>query len=97
LEQVTGEKGEKNMKGKINYKSAPKNISDAIIASEIIDDFLPSPEKLVKKEKTIKITILLNEDSISFFKDKAKKIGVPYQTMIKAVLDKYTSHYQHNK
>jgi predicted DNA binding CopG/RHH family protein len=82
------------MKKKINYKSAPKDISDAIMSAEIIDDFLPSPEKLVKKEKTIKVTILLNDDIVSFFKGKAKKIGVPYQTMIKAVLNKYTSHYR---
>ena len=82
------------MKKKINYKSAPKDISDAIMSAKIIDDFLPSPEKLVKKEKTLKVTILLNEDIVSFFKDKAKKIGVPYQTMINAVLNKYTSHYR---
>ncbi len=85
------------MKKKINYKAAPKAITDAIISSEIIDDFLPSPEKLIKKEDTLKITILLSKNSINFFKEKAKKIGVPYQTMIKTVLDKYTNHYQNDK
>jgi len=85
------------MKKKIIYKSAPKDISDAIVVSEIIDDFLPAPEKLIKKEETVKITILLNKNSIDFFKEKARKIGVPYQTMIKTVLDKYTSHYQNDK
>ena len=94
---VIGEKEGRNMKKKIVYKSAQKEISDAIISSRIIDDFLPAPEQLIKKEDNIKITILLSKNSIKFFKDKAKKIGVPYQTMIKPVLDKYTSHYQNNK
>ncbi len=97
MELDIGEKGGKNMKKKIVYKSAPKDISDAIISSRIIDDFLPAPEKLLTKDDNIKITILLSKNSINFFKEKAKKIGVPYQTMIKTVLDKYTSHYQNNK
>jgi predicted DNA binding CopG/RHH family protein len=82
------------MKKKIIYKPASKNISDAIAVSEIIEDFLPAPEKLIKKEDTVKITILLSKNSVHFFKEKARKFGVPYQTMIKTVLDKYTSHYQ---
>ena len=92
--QDIGEKGGKNMKKKINYKNAPKDISDAIISSKIIEDILPPPEKLVKKEENVKITILLSKDSVKFFKERAKKIGIPYQTMIKSVLDRYTTHYQ---
>jgi predicted DNA binding CopG/RHH family protein len=88
-----GEKGEQNMKKKTTYKAAPKHIADAIRVSDIIDDFLPAPENLIKKEETVKITILLSKKSIQFFKEKARKLGVPYQTMIKTVLDKYTSHY----
>ncbi len=82
------------MKKKITYKKAPKYVSEAVLASEVIEDFLPAPENLVKKEETVKITILLSKKSIDFFKRKAKKAGVPYQTMIKTVLDKYTLHYQ---
>lgn len=66
----------------------------AIESSERIEDFLPGPEQLIKKEDSVKITILLSKNSVAFFKEKAKKTGVPYQTMIKTVLDKYTSHYQ---
>jgi len=85
------------MKKKILYKSAPKDISDAIVFSDVIDDFLPAPEKLIKKEDTVKVTILLSKNSIDFFKEKARKIGVPYQSMIKSVLDRYTFHYQNDK
>lgn len=81
------------MSKKTNYKPAPKSISNAIFSSEIIDDFLPPPEKLIQKEDTQKITILLSKSSVRFFKEQAKRLGVPYQTMIKNVLDRYTAHY----
>ncbi len=82
------------MKKKTTYKPAPRGISEAIAVSDIIEDFLPAPEKLIKKEETVKVTILLSKNSIDFFKEKAGKSGVPYQTMIKAVLDRYTAHYR---
>lgn len=95
--QATGEKGEKNMKKKTTYKSASDDLADSIMASDIIDDFLPPPEMLIKKEDNVKITISLSKSSVNFFKEKAKKAGVPYQTMIKTVIDRYSSHYQKSK
>jgi predicted DNA binding CopG/RHH family protein len=90
-----GEKGETNMnKRKINYTEAPKNISRAITEGEIVTDFLPSPEKLVRKEPKVKITITLNAGSINFFKNYARKNNVKYQTMINEVLDKYVQRYK---
>jgi len=93
----TGEKGEKNMKKKIVYNSAPADITESIIASETIEDFLPAPEFLVKKEENVKITISLSKSSVEFFKEKAEKAGVPYQSMIKSVIDRYSSHYRKQK
>jgi len=75
------------------YAEAPKNVSKAIIEGEIIADFLPPPEKLVRKEPKIKITITLNSGSIDFFKKHARKNNVKYQTMINEVLDKYVQKY----
>jgi len=85
------------MKKKTVYSNAPEKISRAIMASDIIEDFLPAPGNLIKKEDTVKVTIQLSKKSINFFKEKAHELGVPYQTMIKTVLDKYTSHYSRNK
>jgi len=95
LEQDIGGKGETNMnkKNKI-YTEAPKNVSKAIIEGEIIADFLPPPEKLIRKEPKVKITITLNSGSIDFFKKHAKKNNVKYQTMINEVLDKYVQKYE---
>ena len=78
---------------KNKYSSAPKDIAEAILTSERIEDFLHPPEKLVKKEKEIKITLNLNKSSIEFFKVKAQKTGVPYQKIIKKVLDVYANRY----
>jgi len=81
------------MRTKIKYENAPIRIKRAFQEMQIVDDFLPPPNKLVLKEKTKKITINLSENSLSFFKEAAKQYKVPYQQMIKELLDKYTSHY----
>jgi predicted DNA binding CopG/RHH family protein len=86
--QVIGEKGEKFMKKqKIKYTDEP------IGKIKIVDDFLPKPKDLVLKEETEKITIALTKSSIDFFKKEAAKHHARYQTMIRAVIDRYASHY----
>lgn len=85
-----------NKRNKI-YTEAPKNISKAILGGEIIADFLPPPEKLIRKEPKVKITITLNSGSIDFFKKHARKNNVKYQTMINEVLNKYVQKYNGKK
>ena len=89
-----GEKGEigMNKRDKV-YTNAPGNISKAIVGGEIVADFLPSPEKLIRKEPKVKITITLNSGSVDFFKKHAKQNNVKYQTMIDEVLNKYVQKY----
>lgn len=53
-------------------------------------DFLPSPEELVLKDDTVKVTIALSKSSIAFFKREAKKHNTQYQKMIRRLLDAYT-------
>ena len=81
------------MKKKIVYKKAPKEIEDALALAEPVPDFLPSPDKLVLKESTVKVTISLSKDSVDFFKRKARAGHVPYQRMIKNLVDRYAKHY----
>ena len=94
MEPDIGEKGEidMNRRDKI-YTEAPKNVSKAIFEGEIIADFLPPPEKLIRKEPKVKITITINSGSIDFFKKHARKNNVKYQTMINEVLNKYVQKY----
>lgn len=56
----------KYMKKKtIKYKNEPIN-------AKVIDDFLPSPEELIFKEETIKVTLTLTKKNLAFFKKIAK-------------------------
>ena len=55
---------------------------------------LPSPDKLVEKEFTVKVTLLLNKTTIDYFKNEAEKHGVCYQAMIRNLLDEYVKHYE---
>ena len=58
-----------------------------------VDDFLPSPEDLVVPERTVKVTILLSESSIDFFKKVARKHHTKYQKLIRTLIDKYAEKY----
>ena len=81
------------MKDKTKYRKAPKALADAIVHSEIVEDFLPAPDKLVFKEQTVKVTLVLSERSIKFFKAKAREYNVPYQAMIKRIVDLYAQRH----
>lgn len=75
------------MKNKINYKDGP------IEEVKIIPDFLPPPEELAFREETVKVTIALSKVSVDFFKQEAEKHHVPYQKMIRRLLDEYALRY----
>ena len=60
---------------------------------KVVKDFLPKPEDLVLKEETVKVTISLTKSSIEFFKHEAEKYHTHYQTMIRKLIDQYTTHY----
>ena len=88
MAQVIGEK-----EGKFMKKHKVKYTDEPIGEIKIMDDFLPKPKDLVLKEETTKITISLTKSSIDFFKNEAAKHHTHYQTMIRALIDQYTSHY----
>jgi predicted DNA binding CopG/RHH family protein len=55
----------------------------------VIEDFLPSPDDLVARDDTVKVTLQLSRRSVDFFKRAAKTRRVPYQRMIRALVDQY--------
>jgi len=75
------------MKKRIKYSDEP-------IEFEVIDDFLPPPEKLALKQDNVKVTITLSKESIDFFKKVARRFHFPYQKMIRKVLDYYVARYK---
>ncbi len=76
------------MSAKIKYTN--EDIGDL----EVIQDFLPSPDELVFKDDSVKVTISLSKDSIDFFKQEAKKNNTKYQKMIRRLLDIYTQSHR---
>ena len=50
---------------------------------------MPSPEEIAKMMKNAKVTIVLDEDTVDFFKKAAKKHGTKYQKMIREILKTY--------
>ena len=83
--QIIGERGKISMKESIKYSDEPM---DNI---KITQDFLPSPEELVFKDKTVKVTIALSKSSVDYFKQVAKSYNSQYQKMIRRLLDEYVS------
>jgi predicted DNA binding CopG/RHH family protein len=56
---------------------------------KVVKDFLPPPDKLVMREPYVKVTLSLSQRSVDFFKREAAKQRVPYQRMIRALVDAY--------
>lgn len=63
------------------------------IDARVIEDFLPPPHALVKKDAQVKVTMTLSKKSIDFFKRQAAREHVGYQTMIRALVDNYTRRF----
>jgi len=59
--------------------------------TKVVKDFLPSPEELIFKDRTVKITIALSKSSVDYFKQVAKSYNTQYQKMIRRLLDEYVS------
>ena len=55
----------------------------------VVKNFLPPPDKLVLREAKVKVTLSLSQCSVDFFKREAVRQRVPYQRMIRALLDAY--------
>jgi hypothetical protein len=63
----------------------------------VVPDFLPSPADLVPREENVKVTLSLSRRSLDFFKREAKKRRVPYQRMIRALVDTYAERQESGK
>ena len=75
------------MKKKIMYTNEPIQLGKRLV------DFLPSPEQLVMKEPTIKVTLELNRRSLAVMRAHAKRQNVPYQRMLRQLVDEYASRF----
>jgi predicted DNA binding CopG/RHH family protein len=63
----------------------------------VIEDFLPPPDRLIPREDNVKVTLSLSRRSIDFFKREAKRRRVPYQRMIRSLVDLYAERQAERK
>jgi predicted DNA binding CopG/RHH family protein len=76
-------------------KKTVRYTQDEIGSVKVVKDFLPSPDKLVLRESNVKVTLSLSSRSVDFFKREAGKRRVPYQRMIRALVDAYAEKEGH--
>jgi predicted DNA binding CopG/RHH family protein len=76
------------MKKRIHYTDEP--MGDL----RIVKNFLPPPDKLVFKRKSVKVTMELDAESVDFFKKIAHRRQVPYQVMIRNLINLYVARCQ---
>ncbi|MEZ4713547.1 MAG: hypothetical protein R3A44_40545 [Caldilineaceae bacterium] len=46
-------------------------------------------DRLVKRARSVKVTLSLSEESVEFFKQKANEANIPYQKLIRLAIDDY--------
>ena len=71
-----------------------KYTAGEIGGARVIEDFLPSPDALVLREDNVKVTLSLSRRSVDYFKRAAKTRHVPYQRMIRALVDAYAERQE---
>jgi uncharacterized DUF497 family protein len=91
LEPAIGGKERRSMK-----KPTVKYSKGEIGRVRIVEDFLPSPDRLVLREDNVKVTLSLSQRSVAFFKRAARQRRVPYQRMIRALVDAYAEKQEGN-
>ena len=75
------------MRKRENLEDAPKG------RLAVVRDFLPPPSQLVRRAETVKVTSEFTRSSIDFLKKEAKKAKVPYQRILRALLDRYVEQH----
>jgi hypothetical protein len=58
-------------------KPTVKYSKDEVGRVRIVEDFLPSPDRLVLREDNVKVTLSLSQCSVAFFKRAARQRRVP--------------------
>jgi len=87
LVPVIGAEERRSMKRSRKYGDEPLG------RLKVVEDFLPPPDQLVLRDDGVKITISLSKRSVDFFKRHAARSKVPYQKMIRSLLDTYAKHH----
>jgi hypothetical protein len=83
----TGERARQPMRKQIKYADEPMEF-------EIIEDFLPPPEELVRRARKVKVTLEVSEPTVRMFRKKAGRSADGYRRMMGQLLDFYAARQQ---
>jgi hypothetical protein len=87
-EQAIGDKAGHTMSSKTDYTDEPLQIG------ERVEDFLPPPSKLVKRQKTVTVTLELAQESVDFFTQLAQKENMEdYEYILQSFIDAYAKEH----
>lgn len=80
------------MKRNIKLTKQEKEIENALIAGELIDvdshELEELTQAIARRKKDAVLNIRINSEDLKSIKQKAKKLGIKYQTLISEVLHK---------
>jgi predicted DNA binding CopG/RHH family protein len=60
---------------------------------EIVGELRPARDFLPPRDDGVKVTLTLSRGSVEFFKREARRNRVPYQRMIRALVDEYAKRH----
>ncbi len=75
------------MKKRIKYADEPMDF-------QIIKDFLPSPDQLIRRTRKVKVTLEVGEPTVQMFRREAGRSANGYRRMMGALLDFYATRQQ---
>ena len=82
------------MKKKIVYEDLTEINGEPFKVGKLVPNFLPSPEELIGKEKTVKVTLALTERALDYFKKEARSHNTSYQRMIRNLVSSYEAAHR---
>lgn len=68
--------------------------TDEAMEFEIIEDFLPPPDQLVRRTRKVKVTLEVGEPTVQMFRKKAGRSPAGYRRMMGELLDFYATKQQ---
>jgi predicted DNA binding CopG/RHH family protein len=80
------------MKKRIKFTKQEKEIENALIAGKLVDiekeELEEITQAIARRKKDAVLNIRINSQDLKSIKQKAKKLGIKYQTFISEVLHK---------
>jgi predicted DNA binding CopG/RHH family protein len=83
------------MKKRINLSGSEKAIERAVLRGEYRrasqEEFDRIAEAIARRKKDAVLNIRVNSQDLAMIKQKAKRVGIPYQTLVSELIHQYAA------